>query len=130
MVGYVLVIGALLAACSQSQSPPASLTSGIVKVQITSTQALAPPNGVHEATLTTAASLSSFEQAITSDDIALTSATTTAGCAGGIQYTLLLIHKRAAADVTLSAYACAGSLSGNMKGNVQAFVSYVSSLLP
>lgn len=125
VLSCLLVSGALIAACGGGAQSPPSRTSGLVKVEVNSRQAI--PNGNHNVTLSTSASLSKFENEVTSDDITLISTSTTRGCAGGTEYKLVLV-RTGAADITLNAYSCGGSVSGNMGGNVQAFLNYVSSL--
>jgi hypothetical protein len=80
--------------------------------------------------LTSAASLATFRKAVASDGIGLSGTTTSSdGCAGGIEYTVVLVRSGGKGSTTLDAYDCGGQITGNMTGNVSGFVAYVSTLL-
>ncbi|MGA3184816.1 MAG: hypothetical protein ABSE52_09500 [Candidatus Dormibacteria bacterium] len=119
---------ALLAACGGAGTP--LVTSDVSRVQVNSYQALPPPYGSAQAVLTSAASLATFRKAVASDGIGLSGTTTSSdGCAGGIEYTVVLVRSGGKGSTTLDAYDCGGQITGNMTGNVSGFVAYVSTLL-
>ncbi len=122
-----LCLGA--AALSAGCSTPVD-TSGLTRVEMSSAQALPPPYGSAQAVLTSASSLAAFRKALTSDGIGLSGTTTSsAGCTGGIRYSVVLIRSGGRASTTLDAYDCGGQITGNMAGNVSAFLAYVSAQL-
>jgi hypothetical protein len=111
-----------------SPSGTASITTGLTKVDISSYQALPPPNGKHHAVLTSRSDLSSFAGEVASDHIGLTSRKSAGGCAGGTEFTVVMSRQNDSA-VTLTAYSCGGSITGTMSGDVRQFISYLKSLL-
>jgi hypothetical protein len=105
-------------------------TSNLTQVQMSSSQALPPPYGSAQAVLTSATSLATFRKAMSSNGIGLSGTTTTSdGCAGGTQYTIVLVRSGGKGSRTLNAYACGGQITGNMDGNVSGFLDYVRPLL-
>jgi hypothetical protein len=105
-------------------------TDGLVRVSVSSYQALPPPYKPGHVTLKSAASLRNFEDNLRADHIGTSShPTTTSGCTGGIQYTVAMTYNKGR-RTTLDAYDCGGSITGNMTGNVKKFVSYLSGLIP
>lgn len=104
-------------------------TSTITRVSVTSSQALPPPYKPGHAVLKSAASLSAFDHAVAADHIGIASrATSSGGCAGGTEYTVVVTYKTSR-HTTLDAYDCGGGITGNMTGNVKAFVGYLASVL-
>jgi predicted small secreted protein len=104
-------------------------TAGLTRVQISSYQSLPPPYGSRQATLTSPSSLTAFQQAIAQDRIGMSgSSTVSTGCTGGIQYTVIM-DRGGAASTTLSEYSCAEQLTGNMTGDVAAFLTYLDGQL-
>lgn len=119
------VVAALVAGCGSAIG-----TGDLIQVQLSSYQALPPPYGSAEAVLTSAASLATFEKAVAADGIGLnSSSTTSAGCAGGIEYTIVLLRSGGKPSTKLDAYDCGGTVTGNITGNVSGFLDYVSTLL-
>jgi hypothetical protein len=97
---------------------------------MSSSQALPPPYGSKQATLTSASALATFQQEVVSHHIGLTSPSTSGGgCAGGIQYTIVLDRGGGKPATTLSAYDCADQITGNMTGDVSGFLAYVDTQL-
>jgi hypothetical protein len=120
-----LVAAATIAACGSPVD-----TSNLTQVQMSSSQALPPPYGSAQAVLTSATSLATFRKAISSNGISLSATTTSSdGCAGGTQYTIVLVRSGGKGSTTLNAYACGGQITGNMAGNVSGFLDYVRPLL-
>jgi hypothetical protein len=119
--------GVMFGAPSAGASPVP--TSGLKRVHLTSYQALPPPYKPGDVSLTTAAALAQFAMSLRADHIgARAPATGSAGCAGGISYTAALTYK-SGQRLSLSAYACGGTISGNLTGDVKAFVKYLSHLI-
>jgi hypothetical protein len=105
-------------------------TSGVTQVQMSSYQALPPPSGSAQAVLTSAGSLATFRKAMASDGIGLsTTSTSSNGCTGGIEYTIVLIRSGGKASTKLDAYDCGGQITGNITGNVSGFLDYANTLL-
>jgi len=97
-------------------------TTGLTEVQISSSQALPPPYGQHQTTLTSAASLAQFARLVSDNHIGVGSTSGSSGaCTGGIQYTIVVMAR--SGTTNLSAYDCANQISGNMSGNVSGFIS-------
>jgi len=97
-------------------------TAGLTQVRISTSQALPPPYGQHQTTLTSAASLAQFAKLISDNHIGVGSTTgSSGGCSGGIQYTIVVVARSGTTD--LSAYDCANQITGNMSGNVSGFIS-------
>ena len=120
-----LVAAATIAGCGSPVD-----TSNLTQVQMSSSQALPPPYGSAQAVLTSATSLATFRKAMSSDGIGLSGTTTSSdGCAGGTEYTIVLVRSGGKGSTTLNAYDCGGQITGNMTGNVAGFLDYVSPLL-
>jgi hypothetical protein len=125
MLPLCLVAAATIAGCGSPVD-----TSNLTQVQMSSSQALPPPYGSAQAVLTSATSLATFRKAILSAGIGLSGTTTSSGgCAGGIQYTIVLVRSGGKGSTTLNAYDCGGQITGNMAGNVSGFLDYVRPLL-
>jgi hypothetical protein len=123
-----LVAAALVAGCGSSGGGSVD-TSNLTQVQLSSSQALPPPYGQYQTTLTSAASLATFQQEMASNKIGESSGTANGGgCAGGIQYTIVLVRS-GQSSTTLSAYDCGGQITGNMTGDVAGFIAYIATLL-
>ncbi len=104
-------------------------TSGLTRVEISTYQALPPPFGSKQATLTSPSSLANFQKAIAADHIGVSASTTLGtGCAGGIQYTVVM-DTGGETSTTLSEYSCADQLTGNMTGDVSGFLTYLDGQL-
>ena len=120
-----LVAAATIAGCGSPVD-----TSNLTQVQMSSSQALPPPYGSAQAVLTSATSLATFRKAMSSDGIGLSgTATSSDGCAGGTEYTIVLVRSGGKGSTTLNAYDCGGQITGNMTGNVAGFLDYVRPLL-
>ena len=104
-------------------------TKGLTRVTVTSEQALPPPYHPGHAVLKSDASVDAFEHVLKADRIGVRShPTSSAGCAGGTQYTVVLTYQ-AGRRTSLDAYQCGGSITGDIMGNVGAFVKYLASLI-
>lgn len=122
--------GTMLMATGAAAATAKLSTNGLTRVSVSSFQALPPPYKPGHAVLRSAGSLRTFERALQADHITVTSHPTTAdGCAGGIQYTAVMTYKDGR-HITLDAYDCGGTITGNMSGNVRKFVDYLSGLVP
>ncbi len=131
--GYALATAAVFAAGAVLAALPAGATalttSGLTRVSVSSFQALPPPYKPPHAVLTSAASLRRFEGAVRADHIGVASHPTSVnGCAGGTNYTVTLTYTKGR-RTSLDAYDCGRSVTGNMTGSVQKFVSYLAALL-
>jgi len=105
-------------------------TAGLARVAMSSSQALPPPYGSKQATLTAASSIATFQQQVASHHIGLAASSTSGGgCTGGIQYTIVLEWGGGKPSTTLSAYDCANQITGNMSGDVAGFLAYVNTQL-
>jgi hypothetical protein len=104
-------------------------TAGLTMVQVTSHQALPPPYKPGDVFLKTETSLAEFGGRLRADHVGThLPPTGPGGCAGGTRYTVEVTYKTGHKDF-LSAYECGGSVTGNLTGNVKAFVKYLSSLV-
>jgi hypothetical protein len=128
LVGAGVVAASLAAACGAQTS--VLDTGGLVRVNLSSYQALPPPLGSAQAVLTSAASLAGFRRAMAADDIGVRAhPTESGGCAGGVGYTIVLTDGGGRTGTTLDAYRCAGQITGALTGNVGAFLDYLDTLL-
>ena len=118
----------LLAACSSGQASHVIDTTGLTKVSIRSYQALPPPYRPTQFTITSASGLAAFQSVLVARNIKLLPTKTTSdGCTGGIQYTIVLT--RAAGIVELDVYSCGHSFpETNINGNLPGFVSDLDGL--
>ena len=133
-LGFALVSATLFATGTMLHATGAAAaglsTSGLTRVSVASFQALPPPYKPGHAVLRSAASLRSFERVLQADHVVVTShAANAGGCSGGIQYTVVMTYN-SGRHMTLDAYDCGGTITGNLSGNVKQFVKYLSGLLP
>jgi hypothetical protein len=137
-----LLTGLLLAACgSSSQTPtghttstsPTSTTSAATtwralrSVHITVAQPGLPPPGGQPKTesFTTASQLARVTAALNRYHISQkVPPTPSHGCAGGHQITITIV-RQSGQTVNLSAYRCAGGISGNIAGGLTGFLAAV-----
>jgi hypothetical protein len=121
----------LLAAALPMASPAGAATvpaTGVTLVQVTSHQALPPPYKPGDVFLKTEASLAEFAGTLRADHVGThLPPTSSGGCTGGTRYTVEVSYKTGH-KVFLDAYECGGSVTGNMTGDVKAFVKYLSNL--
>jgi hypothetical protein len=118
---WVVGPASLIASTSTAPVP----TKGIASVDVTSYQAL-PQYQPRHAVLKSASSLHTFERILLADHISLRAhPTSSLGCAGGTQYRAVLVYTEGH-RVSLYAYDCANSITGNMAGDVRLFVGYLA----
>jgi hypothetical protein len=111
--------------------PPAAVPKlelqGLERVEVTSFQALPPPYTPGHVVLSSPTALAAVEKAIRTDRIELRrTASDSQGCTGGIEYTVAVRTKTR--RTTLTAYQCGGGITGNVSGNLAAFVRYLGSI--
>ena len=109
---------------------PASILDlkGLEGVQVTSFQALPPPYEPGRAVLSSPAALTRFEHVVRADRIGRRRcASDSHGCTGGVEWTVAVTTKTG--QTTLSASQCGGGITGNISGNVTAFVRYLGSIV-
>ncbi len=132
--GWALVSATLFAAGTVLAAPRAGAatltTKGLVRVRVSSFQALPPPYEPRHAVLKSAVSLGTFVRTLRADHIGTTSHPTSAnGCSGGIEYTVVMTYNNGR-RTSLDAYNCGGSITGKMTGNVENFEGFLSFLMP
>jgi hypothetical protein len=122
-----VLAGTVLAAPVAGASTVA--TSGLTRVSMTSLEPLPPPYRPGHAVLRSPTSLRTFAHTLRSDHIGTASHATNAGaCTGGTVYTVVLSYKTRR-RVSLYAYECGGSVTGNMTGDVDRFLEYLTSVM-
>jgi hypothetical protein len=100
-------------------------TSGIISVNVTSYQAL-PAYQPRHGVLKSASSIRAFERVLSADHVSIRAdPTSSPGCAGGTQYTAVLIYT-GGRRVSLYAYDCGNSITGNVAGDVRLFLGYLA----
>ena len=98
-------------------------------VQVTFHREPPAPREAASTFLRTPGSLAAFSGSLRADHIGVhLPPTSPGGCRGGNQYTAELTYS-SGHKVFLYAYECGGAVTGNLTGNVKAFVKYLSTLV-
>ncbi len=120
-VALVFTVAALLFASSAGAATVP--TTGLVMVHVSS------PHAPRNVFLRTKDSVAAFVGKLHADHIALhLPATGPGSCTGGTTYSAELTYKTGHKQL-LYAIECKGALSGNLSGNVKAFVEYLETLV-
>jgi hypothetical protein len=123
---FSLVGAQLLAPMAGASTVP---TTELGLVHVTSSQALPPPYKPRQIFLETKAALAAFGGALHVDNIGVhLPPNGPGGCAGGTQYTVEVTYKTGH-KVSMYAYECGGAVTGDLTGNVKAFVKYLSTVV-
>jgi hypothetical protein len=106
-----------------STIPTTALTTGLSMVHVSS------PHAPRNVFLKTKGTLAEFTDKLRADHIAKhLPATGPGSCTGSTTYSVELTYKTGP-KVLLLAHECKGAVTGNLSGNVKAFVKYLSSLV-
>ena len=129
-IGLAALLLALASTTAPSSAAPAGSpisVSGLVRVEVDTYQSLPPPYKPGHRVLTSNPALAAFAKAVTSHRIAIRQhPTASSGCTGGVEYTIVV--RTNVRRTTLSAYRCAGTITGNLTGEVAAFLRDLGSI--
>ena len=128
LIGATLLVAGSLAACGSSGSSQDQTWSNLTRVTVLTQTAGVPPVKGHPPTPTvysTPQQLKTVTRALNAAHISQAShASTSQGCAGG-QQTRIVITAQGGKRTTLNAYTCAGNTTGDVAGNLKAFLKRI-----